>query len=101
MQRESTPSPVPTGVRLPHIDYTLKNIVTIEVFEKHVKTELLRVKSLTGDSKSQWNVKLRPDGAVWGDDPVTLIPGVGGKKGKTLVAAGIITFSDLLALTDV
>ena len=101
VQRESTPSPVPTGVRLPHIDYTLKNIVTIEVFEKHVKTELLRVKSLTGDSKSQWNVKLRPDGAVWGDDPVTLIPGAGGKKGKTLVAAGIITVSDLLALTDV
>ena len=98
---DAQPSPVLTGVRLPHIDYTMQNIVTIEMYDKHVKTEIERVKSLTGDNKSMWNVNLRPTGAVWGDDPVTLIPGAGGKKGKALVLAGIATVSNLMNLTDV
>ena len=29
---DAQPSPVPTGVRLPHIDYMLQNIVTIEMY---------------------------------------------------------------------
>ena len=63
---ESHLSPVPIGVRLPHIDYILQNIVTIEMYDKHIKMEIARVKSLTGDRKSTW--------------PITLILGAGSKK---------------------
>ena len=46
-------------------------------------------------------VKLRHNGAVWGYDPVTLIPGAGEKNGKILIAAGIKTVPNLIAQTNV
>ena len=40
----------PEGVRLNAVDYTGKNITTIEVFAKHMIGEMDRVKTLTGTS---------------------------------------------------
>ena len=89
----------PEGVRLNAINYTGKNITTIEVFEKKMKEEMNRVKKLTGNT-SGWIKDTRPDGTYWGCDPISMLNGAGGKKGKTLVLAGITTVNDLTAKTD-
>ena len=40
------------GVRIKEVNYTRKNIVTIDVYEGHVKTELNRAKNLVSDKNS-------------------------------------------------
>ena len=65
---------------MPYFDYTGKNIVTIETYEKHVKEEMKRVRELTGRKQSVWVVDHRPEGQLWEEDAITMLPGVGGKK---------------------
>ena len=91
---------VPVGVRMEEINYTGKNIVTIEVFEKAIKEEISRVKGLTGGDSSIWVKNHRPAEEVWEEDAVTKLPGAGGKKGDTLVTAGIKTVKDIVGMSD-
>ena len=92
---KSNNSPLPKGICLPSIDYTMRNIVTIEVYKKHQQEEIRRVRHLTGTKLTCWNISLRPKGALWMEDPVKLIPGAGGKKGQSLVDAGVATIASL------
>jgi len=91
-------SDAPEGVRMKEINYTGKNIVTIDVYEGHVKSELNRVKNLVGDKNSPWVVNNRPKDEVWKNDPVSKLPGAGEKKGQVLVAAGISTVQQMKAV---
>ena len=90
---------LPVGVRMEEINYTGKNIVTIEVYEKHINEEIARVRGITGGNASIWVVNHRPRGELWKEDAITALPGVGGKKGETLVAAGIETVNDLVGMS--
>ena len=40
------------GIRLPLIDYSGKTICTIETFNKHLKEEYKRIKTLTGETNT-------------------------------------------------
>ena len=83
------------GIWMDLINYTGKNIVTIDVYEKHIKTEIDRVKMLKGDTHSHWVIKGRPEGGIWMNDPVSKLAGASGKKGEKLVTAGIATIREL------
>ena len=89
----------PVGKRIEMFDYTGKNICTREVYKKHMKEECNRVKSLTGKCLP-WYVDPRPKDEVWMDDPIKKMKGIGGTKGDTLMAAGIMTVGDIKRKSD-
>ena len=70
----------PVGVRMPAINYTGRQIVTIEVYEKKIREEIKRVKELTGGSISTWVHDPRPKDELWKEDCVSMLPGVGKKE---------------------
>ena len=82
------------------VNYTGKNIVTIEVYKKYMKEEIDRVRGLTGGRNSVWVHNPRPEGVVWAEDPIRMMPGAAGKKGRTMVAAGIEFVKDIVGKSD-
>ena len=87
------------GKRCPMFNYTGQNIVTREVFGKHMKEECDRVKKLKGKCLP-WFEDTRPKGEVWMQDSIVLMKGVGGKKGNQLMDIGIKTVQDIKQKTD-
>ena len=85
-------------IRMDVINYTGKNIVTIDIYEKHIKTEINRVEISKGNKHSHWVKKGRAEGEIWLNDPVPKLASASGKKGETLVTAGITTISELKAI---
>ena len=83
------------GVRLPLLDYTEKKIVAIKEWDDAVGKEIKRVKGLTGE-KGKWIVSSREEGAVYGDDQISILSGIGPITSKKLQEAGIATISNLL-----
>ena len=59
------------GVRMEHIDYTNRNICTIDVFDKHIREECNRVQKLTGEVNSMWVECGRPPGELWANDAIS------------------------------
>ena len=88
------------GVRMEHINYTNKNICTIDVFAKHMKEEWDRVRKLTGEKNSMWVENGRPENELWENDNISHIKGTGDKKGKPIVITGIKTVVELKAVQD-
>jgi len=88
------------GLRCDLIDYTMRNIVTEEVYQKHIKDECNRVRSLTSETSTIWTKDPRPKNIVWEEDDIAKMPGAGGKKGKLLVSAGITKVNQLKSQTD-
>ena len=87
----------PVGKRLEMFNYTGQNICTREVYERHMKEECNRVKSLKGKCLP-WCVDPRPKDEVWMEDSVCKFPGAGGVKGRRLISAGIETVANLKEL---
>ena len=79
----------PEGVHMEVINYSGNSIVTIDVYEKHIKEEIKRVKSLIGDKNSPWIINDQPKDEWWLNDSVSKIPGASRKKRETLVIVGI------------
>ena len=78
----------------------MRNIVTEEVYQKHIKDECNRVRSLTSETSTIWTYDPRPKNIVWEEDDIAKMPGAGGKKGKLLVSAGITKVNQLKSQTD-
>ena len=74
----------PVGKRLSMIGYTMKNICKIEVYEKHIKEECKRVRSLVGEKNSPYSTNPCSDAEIWEEDSITNIPGASGKKGSNI-----------------
>ena len=83
------------GTRLEPFEYTGRKVVLHSTFEKLVKEEIKRVKSLTGNCPP-WVVNQRPEGAIYLDDPVDKVKGIGNKKKEQLKKVGILTVADLV-----
>ena len=65
----------PVGKRIEAVDYTGKNVCTHEVYQKHMKEECARVKTLTGKCLP-WYIDPRANNdELWMEDPVTQIKG--------------------------
>ena len=47
-----------------------------------------------------WLSNNRPVGELWENAPISEIKGAGGKKGETLISAGIATAKELQAISD-
>ena len=84
----------PVGKRIEHIDYTGKNIVTREVYVKHINEECKRVRALKGKCLP-WYVNTRPPNQHWMNDSVKLLKGAGGTKGDKLISSGILTVANM------
>ena len=87
--------PLQIGKHPLFINYIMRNIVTIEVYKKQKKKEIARVHSLTGNILSCWTVCIKSEGTLWVKNLVKFITGAGGKKGQTLIDAGVDTITDL------
>ena len=73
----------------------MRNIVTIDANKWHQQEEMKYIYNLTGTKLSCWNINLQPEGALWEKDSVTIIPGAGGEKDRSLIDVGVVTISDL------
>ena len=89
----------PVGKRIEMFDYTGKNICTREIFVSKMNEETKRVKGLKGKCLP-WYVDTRPKDEYWMCDPIEMVKGLGGKKGKSLIAAGVKTVKEMIELTD-
>ena len=78
----------------------MRNIVTHEVYEKHIKEKISRVFALNGTNTSMWNIHIWSEEALWENNSVKLIPGCGGKKGDTIITAGVQTIATLKSKSD-
>ena len=67
------------GVKMEHIDYTNRNICTIDVFAKHMGEECSRVRKLTGEVNSIWIECGRPKDELWANNAISQIKGAGRK----------------------
>jgi len=69
-------------------------------FQQEVAAEIARVRSLPGDG-APWVVgkRAKGEGDIYLTDAVDVLPSVGPKKKDLLNCAGVLTVSDLLALT--
>ena len=85
------------GVRLEPFDYTSQTIVTIGTMNKMIRTEIRRVKALSRTHKD-WVSHERDANALYKDDPVIKVKGVGATAEKLLLENEIILVSDLLKL---
>ena len=86
------------GVRMEHIDYTNRDIYTIDMFAKHMKEECDHIRKLTGEGNLTWVECGQPKDELWANDSILYIKGAGGEKGETLVLDGITTGAQLKAI---
>ena len=84
----------PVGKHLEMYDYTGKNIVTREVYAKHMKEECDRVKKLKGKCLP-WYENMQPKGEIWMEDSIKEKKGAGATKGDRLVEVGIKQVKDI------
>ena len=65
------------GVRLPLFDYTSKNILTITNYNKKIKEEITRVKTMKHPEKAGWIVKARRNrGIIYETNCVRRLSGI-------------------------
>jgi len=81
------------GVRLEPFDYSGKVIVTIKDYQKHMDAEISRVKKLT--KRSEWKYDPRPANAIFMDDSMDVINGIGAKTVEKLKGINILTVGQM------
>lgn len=84
------------GHRLPLFSYTHKEVLSVSKFDKKVKDEIERIKSLPEAQKSGWIVSSRPPNTIYTEDCVSELKKVGNKTKKKLENAGIFKVHDLM-----
>ena len=90
------------GKRLPHFSYTNKEVLSISKFIRKMEEEMKRVRDLINGRIAGWVQSSRPVGAIYHEDIITEIPGVGAKTRNDLALAGVHKVKDLVCseLTD-
>ena len=88
------------GVRLPLFNYTSKNILTISNYEKKIKEEIERTKSIKDGRTAGWIQSTRRQNQIFEFDCVSCLLNVGEEKKKRLQQAGINYVCELAALGE-
>ena len=86
------------GVRLPFYDYSGKEVVSIKKWNKLVKDEISRVKSLTNGRIGGWITGHRPKESLYEFDHISCLKKCGKQKTRKLVNAGITQVCELASL---
>ena len=85
----------PVGRRCHPFDYTSKVMISIDDYDRLLKIEINRVKSLQGRNGYWVQCSRNKDIKYYSDDPVTLLKGVGKKASQKLQEIGIKTIGEL------
>ena len=84
------------GIRLPFFNYTGKEVLAIKKYEKKIEEEIQRVKNLTYGKTAGWVVSSRDNDALFHDDCVSVMKGVGAKMKEKLENAGVHKIKDFI-----
>ena len=81
------------GVKSKVFDYSNKKIISIDEWDKRVKSEINRVKNLTSDKNSPWICNLRKkkteDPQLWEEDELLRVIGVADTTVERLTSCGV------------
>jgi hypothetical protein len=77
--------------------YTGKTVVSIKDWGKYMAAANRRVQALS--DMAPWSVSVRPKDAIYDEDPVTLLVGIGAATEKELLQLGVKTVGHLKAFT--
>ena len=86
------------GIRLTPFLYSGKEIMSIGKWEQKVQEELNRVKALPSDKRTGWVKNLRPQGVLYEEDDIAMLPRVGRATKSALNSVGIEIVRDLFLL---
>ena len=86
------------GRRCNLFDYSTKVIISLDDYEKKIKTEISRVKKAS--SSSNWVERTRDMSKVYNDMPLRKLKGCGEKGQEKLMSINIKTVEDLQKISD-
>ena len=70
------------GIRMERIDYTNRNIRTIDTYVDHMKQKCDRIRKFTGEGNSMWVKNTWPEVELWANGLMLQIKGAGEKRGR-------------------
>ena len=87
------------GRTCPLFDYSGKTIISINDYEKKMKFEFERIKSLSAKSTA-WVTNPRMPGVIYDEEPIFVLKGIGNKKKNALIDQNIKTVKDIKTISD-